>query len=433
MRTRQGVLWPLRIPVNLRFFVTASRRAIKVSEFSYELPKELIAQQPLPERTGGRLMLLDGTSGAIEHMSFSDFPSLTDRYDIVVLNDTRVIPARLFGAKQTGGRAELLIERVLDDERVLAQLKVSKAAKKGSEIEIQGHSGESEMAEVLGREGEFYELRFREGVSAILDRCGHVPLPPYIERDEGIDLALDRERYQTVFAAQDGGVAAPTAGLHFDRAMLDVIRDRGAYVDFCTLHVGAGTFQPVRTENVEDHSLHAEKVEVSDRLVKQIGRAWGREGRVIAVGTTTVRALESAAQTGVFGPFCGETNLFAYPGFEFRIVDAMVTNFHLPESSLLMLTAAFAGKEHVMNAYREAVKERYRFARLWIIGSHYETDDGHVRYGDLAGVSGSDEEDGGPPPTCARMAFGPLLAGRRADDATRARRHEQPAVCLDAR
>lgn len=334
---------------------------MKVSEFSYELPKDLIAQQPLPERTGGRLMLLDATSGAIEHMAVSDFPGLVRQHDIVVLNDTRVIPARMFGVKQTGGRAELLIERVLDDERVLAQLKVSKPAKKGSEIEIQGHSGEFERVEVLGRQGEFYELRFREGVSAMLDRCGHVPLPPYILRDEGIDLALDRERYQTVFAAQDGGVAAPTAGLHFDQAMLDAIRDRGAYVGFCTLHVGAGTFQPVRTENVEDHTLHSERVEVSDSLVKQIGRAWGREGRVIAVGTTTVRALESSVQAGVFGPHHGETELFVYPGFEFRIVDAMVTNFHLPESSLLMLAAAFAGKDHVMNAYHEAVKEHYRF------------------------------------------------------------------------
>lgn len=334
---------------------------MKVSEFSYELPKELIAQEPLPERTGGRLLCLDGPTGAIEHIAFAEFPNLVREHDIVVLNDTRVIPARMFGVKKSGGRAELLIERVLDDQRVLAQLKVSKAAKEGSELEIQGHGGESEMVEVLGRRGEFYELRFREGVSAMLDRCGHVPLPPYIEREEGIDLALDRERYQTVFAAQDGGVAAPTAGLHFDQAMLDAIRDRGAYVAFCTLHVGAGTFQPVRTQNVEEHQLHAERMEVTDSLVKQIGRAWGRKGRVIAVGTTTARALESAALSGVFGPHCGETELFIYPGFEFRVVDAMVTNFHLPGSSLLMLAAAFAGKDHAMNAYREAVNEGYRF------------------------------------------------------------------------
>ncbi|MEJ2133508.1 MAG: tRNA preQ1(34) S-adenosylmethionine ribosyltransferase-isomerase QueA, partial [Gammaproteobacteria bacterium] len=274
-------------------------------------------------------MYVDGATGDIEHLAFAEFPSLVRQYDIVVLNDTRVLPARMFGVKETGGRAELLIERVLDDKRVLAQLKVSKPAKAGSQIEIQGHGGESEMIEVLGREGDFYELRFREGVSAMLDRFGHVPLPPYIQREEGVDLALDRERYQTVFAAHDGGVAAPTAGLHFDQAMLDAIRDRGAYVGFCTLHVGAGTFQPVRTDTVEEHKLHSEHMEVSDSLVKQIGRAWGREGRVIAVGTTTARALESAARSGTFGPYDGETDLFIYPGYEFRIVDALVTNFHL--------------------------------------------------------------------------------------------------------
>lgn len=334
---------------------------MKVSEFRYDLPQELIAQEPLPERSGGRLMCLDGATGAIEHMAFAQFPTLVREHDIVVLNDTRVIPGRMLGVKQTGGRAELLVERVLDDERVLAQLKVSKPAKEGSKIKIQGHAGESGTVEVLGRRGEFYELRFREGVSAMLDRCGHVPLPPYIKRANGIDLALDRERYQTVFAARDGGVAAPTAGLHFDQKMLDAIRDRGAYVDFCTLHVGAGTFQPVRAEEVEEHRLHSEHMEVSDSLVKQVGRAWGRGGRVIAVGTTTARALESAVRDGVFGPYCGETELFIFPGFEFRVVDAIVTNFHLPESSLLMLAAAFAGKDHVLNAYREAVQEGYRF------------------------------------------------------------------------
>ncbi len=334
---------------------------MKVSEFYYELPEELIAQEPLPERTGGRLILLDGNSGAVEHMQFADLPNLLEEHDILVLNDTRVIEAHMFGVEHDGARAELWIERILDDERVLAQLRASEPTRDGSQIELQGHSGECEIAEVLGREGEFYELRFREGVSAVLDHCGHVPLPAYIKRREGVDLALDRERYQTVFAAHAGAVTAPTGGFHFDRALLDAVRERGADVGFCTLHVAAATFQPVRTETVEDHEPHTEWVEVSDTLAKQIARAWGREGRVIAVGITTVRALETAARSGVFGAYSGETDLYIHPGFEFRVVDALVANFHLPQSMLLISAAAFGGHAHLMRAYQEAIKERYRF------------------------------------------------------------------------
>ena len=334
---------------------------MKVSDFYYELPDELIAQEPLPERTGGRLIALDGDSGAIVHMLFSDLPKLLEEHDILVLNDTRVIAARMFGVEHDGARTELWIERILDDERVLAQLRDSEPIRKGRQIELKGHSGECEIAEVLGPKGEFYELHFREGVSAVLDHCGHLPLPSYINRHEGVDLALDRERYQTVFAAHDGAVTAPTGGFHFDRAMLDAVRERGADVGFCTLHVAAATFQTVRSETVEEHHPHTEWAEVPDTLVKQIGRAWGREGRVIAVGATTMRALETAARTGVFGAYSGETDLYIRPGFEFRVVDALVANFHLPESMLLISAAALAGHAHLLRAYREAIKERYRF------------------------------------------------------------------------
>lgn len=334
---------------------------MKVSEFYYDLPEELIAQEPLPERSGGRLIRLDGNSGAIEHMQFTDLPTLLEEHDILVLNDTRVIEAHMFGVEHDGARTELWIERILDDERVLAQLRGSEPTGTGGQIELQGHGGECEIAEVLGRRGEFYELCFREGVSVALDHCGHLPLPSYIKRHEGVDLALDRERYQTVFAAHDGAVTAPTGGFHFDQAMLEAVRERGADVGFCTLHVAAATFQPVRTDTIEEHHPYTEWVEVSDTVVKQIARAWGREGRVIAVGTTTMRALETAARSGAFGAYSGETDLYIHPGFEFRVVDAIVANFHLPESMLLISAAALGGHAHLMSAYQEAIKERYRF------------------------------------------------------------------------
>lgn len=334
---------------------------MKVSEFNYELPEELIAQQPLPERTGGRLIRLDGNSGAIDHMRFTDLPILLEKHDVLVLNDTRVIAGHMFGVEHDGVSAELLIERILDDERVLAQLNVPEPIDIGSRVELQGHSGEGEIAEVVDRCGAFYELRFPEGVSAVLDHCGHLPLPPYIKRQGRADLALDQERYQTVFAAHDGAVAAPSGGLGFDDNLLEAVRARGADVGFCTLHAASATMQPVCTRRVEDYQPPAEWVEVPDRLVKQIARAWGREGRVVAVGATTLRALETAAASGRFGSYCGETDLYIHPGFHFRVVDALIANFQLPRSMVLISAAAFAGHEHLMRAYREAIREHYRF------------------------------------------------------------------------
>jgi S-adenosylmethionine:tRNA ribosyltransferase-isomerase len=334
---------------------------MRVSDFYYELPDELIAQRPLPERTGGRLIRLDGDTGAIEHLRFADIPGLLEPHDVLVLNDTRVIAARMFGVEHDGKAADLWIERILDEERVLARLHAPEPVDTGCRIELQGHSGESEIAEVLGCKGEFYELRFPESVNAVLDHCGHLPLPPYIKRPERIDLELDLERYQTVFAAHDGAVAAASGGLGFDESILEAVRERGADVGFCTLHVGAATVEPVCTQTVEEYHPPTEWVEVPDTLVKQIARAWGRDGRVVAVGATTLRALETAALSGSLGSYSGETDLYIRPGFHFRVVDALIANFHQPQSMVLISAAAFAGHDHLMHAYREAIQEQYRF------------------------------------------------------------------------
>ncbi len=321
--------------------------------FHYDLPAELIAQTPLPQRSASRLLALDGKTGAIADRHFIDLVDWLEPADLLVLNDTRVLPARLTGHKVSGGRIELLLERLLGERSGRFQIRASRSPKVGAQIVLDGNV----RAQVSGRHGDLFDLSFDCELLSHLEEYGAIPLPPYIDR---IPDAADSTRYQTVFATQPGAVAAPTAGLHFDVAMLDAISAHSVEHGWLTLHVGAGTFSPVRTEKIEDHHLHAERVEVSAVLCDQIARARERGGRIIAVGTTTVRALETAGLGGL-APFSGETDLFITPGFRFRLVDAIVTNFHLPESTLLMLVAAYAGHDNVMRAYHHAMAERYRF------------------------------------------------------------------------
>ncbi|HMW42529.1 MAG TPA: tRNA preQ1(34) S-adenosylmethionine ribosyltransferase-isomerase QueA [Plasticicumulans sp.] len=327
------------------------------SDFHFDLPPELIAQQPPAERGDSRLLALDGTDGRLQDARFDDLPGFLRAGDLLVFNDTRVIPARLHGIKAgSGGRVEVLVERILDARRVLAHLRASKSPKPGTRLWLEQAVG----AVVLGRAGELYELGFEDArpVPAILDAHGHIPLPPYIDRP---DAPADAERYQTVYARAPGAVAAPTAGLHFTPAMLERLAAAGIGRAFVTLHVGAGTFQPVRTEHISEHRMHAESVEVSAGTVAAVAAARARGARVVAVGTTAVRSLESAAAGGELRPFAGDTDIFITPGYRFRVVDALVTNFHLPESTLLMLVSALAGHAQVMAAYRHAVAARYRF------------------------------------------------------------------------
>ena len=319
---------------------------MKLAEFDYPLPKELIAQRPARERTASRLLHLDGKSGAIRDLTFADLPGLVDARDAVVLNDTRVIKARLFGKKASGGRVELFIERITGEHEALGLMRAGHSPKAGVRLTV----GDGAAVEVLGREEDLYRVRFAEPVAEVLERCGSVPLPPYITHRPGPE---DSARYQTVYARNPGAVAAPTAGLHFDESMLQKISEKGASISRITLHVGAGTFQPVRAENIEEHRMHRERYEVPRETMEAIA---GR--RVLAVGTTSLRALESAALSGAPS---GETDLFIHPGFRFQVVDRLLTNFHLPHSSLLMLVAAFAGLENVRNAYAHAIRERYRF------------------------------------------------------------------------
>lgn len=336
---------------------------MKKSDFHYDLPPELIAQAPLAERTASRLLVVSPGPGdaALQDRVFRDLPELLDPGDLLVFNDTRVIPARLFGHKATGGRVEILIERLLGGADARVQLGVSKSPKPGARIALDAGGD----LEVLGREGEFYLVRFHvtESLEQFLLHAGRLPLPPYIQREPGQD---DDERYQTVFAREVGAVAAPTAGLHFDEALLDRLRARGVQFAHVTLHVGAGTFQPVRVDDLDQHVMHSEWLNVGASLIEQIRRTREAGGRVVAVGTTVVRALESATRTSETGervlqPFAGETRLFILPGYRIRSVDALITNFHLPESTLLMLVSAFAGKERVFAAYEHAIRERYRF------------------------------------------------------------------------
>jgi S-adenosylmethionine:tRNA ribosyltransferase-isomerase len=329
---------------------------LRKSEFHYDLPAALIAQTPLAERTASRLLCLDGATGHIDDRFFADLPALLQRGDLLVFNDTRVIPARVFGEKDTGGRIELLVERVLDERRVLAQCRASKPPKPEQWLHLDG----GVQARVLARHGEFYEIEFAiaEPLVKVLERIGHMPLPPYIARP---DALADRERYQTVFAQIPGAVAAPTAGLHFDDALLTRLDQMGVERAFVTLHVGAGTFQPLRVDDVAQHRMHSEWLEIGADTTARVHAAKRAGRRVIAVGTTVVRALETAAADGCIRSFRGETDIFITPGYRFRIVDALITNFHLPESTLLMLVCAFGGKENVLSAYRHAVAAHYRF------------------------------------------------------------------------
>lgn len=326
------------------------------SDFHYRLPDELIAQRPAAERRGSRLLCLDGQDGTLADRQFADLPGLLRPGDLLVFNDTRVIPARLFGKKESGGAVEVLVERITGEQEVLAHVRASKSPKAGSWLTLE----ENVEVEVTGRDGALFALRFPGPVLELLKRYGRMPLPPYIEREAG---EADAERYQTVYASKEGAVAAPTAGLHFDEAMLAHLNEMGVESAYVTLHVGAGTFQPVRVDDIREHHMHAEYIEVPESVVEAVERTRARDGRVIAVGTTVVRSLESAAQAhgGTLAAYSGETDIFIYPGYEFLVIDALLTNFHLPESTLLMLVSAFAGYDHVMAAYRHAVEQRYRF------------------------------------------------------------------------
>jgi len=329
---------------------------LKKSDFHFDLPPELIAQQPLAERSAGRLLVLDAVAESMVDRQLRELPELLRAGDLLVFNDTRVLPARLFGRKVSGGAVEILVERVTGSHEATVQLGVSKKPKEGSAIEL----ADGTLARVLGREGEFFRLRFEstESLEKLLLRLGRMPLPPYIERDPG---AADNERYQTIFAREPGAVAAPTAGLHFDTNLLDRLAARGIESAHITLHVGAGTFQPMRAEKLEDHVMHREWLNVGAELIEKIQHTRAAGGRVIAVGTTVVRALESASRDGVLEPFAGETQIFIFPGYRFTSIDGLLTNFHLPQSTLLMLVSALAGREFILDAYRHAVEQRYRF------------------------------------------------------------------------
>lgn len=327
---------------------------MRTDQFDFDLPEQLIAQHPPEQRGASRLLYAH--DGALEDHAFADLLQLVGPDDVLVLNDTRVIKARLFGSKDSGGRVEVLVERVLDEHEVLAQVRASKSPKIGTRM----HLADAFDAEMLGREGEFFRLSFLGGetVLALLERYGRLPLPPYITH--GAD-AEDEQRYQTVFARAAGAVAAPTAGLHFDEALLQGLRDRGVKIAYVTLHVGAGTFQPVRAEHIREHAMHSERYEIPQATVEAIAHARVAGGRVVAVGTTSLRALESAAAEGALHAGSGETRIFITPGYRFRVVDVLLTNFHLPRSTLLMLVCAFGGMNEMLAAYRHAVAQQYRF------------------------------------------------------------------------
>ena len=329
---------------------------MKKSDFNYHLPAELIAQKPLAQRSASRLLQLNKQTGSVVDAQFSDFIDLLTSDDLLVFNDTRVIPARLFANKETGGKVEILIERIEDTRLALAHVRASKSPKPGSMLHLQNGT----TCSVLGREDDLFRLQFNTELTLLelLAEIGHMPLPPYIERADDKD---DLERYQTVFAKQAGAVAAPTAGLHFDQEIMQKLEQKGIAKTFVTLHVGSGTFQPVRVDDLSQHVMHKEFFQVSDTCVQAVREAKQRGGRVVAIGTTAVRALESASVSGELQSGCGDTQLFITPGYRFKTVDAMLTNFHLPESTLLMLISAFAGYDAVMAAYQHAIKQRYRF------------------------------------------------------------------------
>jgi S-adenosylmethionine:tRNA ribosyltransferase-isomerase len=329
---------------------------LKKSDFDFELPPELIAQVPLPERSASRMLLLDVAANLRQDRMFRELPEFLRPGDLLVFNDTRVLPARLYGRKDTGGAVEILIERITGAHAATVQLGVSKKPKPGGRIEL----ADGSHAVVLGRDENFFQLHFEapEPLEKLLLKLGEMPLPPYIERHAD---ASDMERYQTVFAREPGAVAAPTAGLHFDESILASLHKRGVDFGYVTLHVGAGTFQPVRAEELKDHHMHREWLNVGASLVEQIRRTRATGGRVIAVGTTVVRALESTSKDGELHPFAGETQIFIFPGYRITSIDGLLTNFHLPQSTLLMLVSALAGREFMLDAYRHAVEQHYRF------------------------------------------------------------------------
>lgn len=337
---------------------------MQVTDFHFELPEHLIAKAPKNERSSSKLMVLDGNTGNIEHKVFTDILSYVEAGDLLIFNNTRVIPARLFGQKESGGKVEILVERLLDESSVLAHVRANKAPKPGNVLILEG----SIKAEMVQRHDDLFELKFETttNVLDILEQRGHMPLPPYIDRP---DTEADRERYQTVYNEKPGAVAAPTAGLHFTDELLSQLRDKGVQTEFVTLHVGAGTFQSIRVDNVTDHKMHAEYAEVPQHVVDAIVATKAKGKKVIAVGTTSVRSVESAAwksamktnEWSELKPLMGETDIFIYPGYEFKVIDAMITNFHLPESTLIMLVSAFSGQNNILNAYRCAVENDYRF------------------------------------------------------------------------
>ena len=331
---------------------------MRVADFSFDLPDELIARFPKADRTSSRLLSLNGPTGEIEHKIFSDILELVNENDLLVFNNTKVIPARMFGQKESGGKVEVLVERVLDEHRVLAHIRASKSPKPGNVLILEGKA----KAIMVARHDTLFELEFdrSENVLDILNDVGHMPLPPYIDRP---DNEADRERYQTVYGEKPGAVAAPTAGLHFDDKLMTALKDKGVQMAFVTLHVGAGTFQPVRVESVDEHIMHSEYIEVPQDVVDAVASTKAKGGRVIAIGTTSVRSLESAAKIhgGKLDTYFGDTDIFIFPGYQFNVVDAMVTNFHLPESTLIMLVSAFAGQDNIMGAYNTAIEQQYRF------------------------------------------------------------------------
>lgn len=328
---------------------------MKLSDFHYELPPELIAQQPLEQRSASRLLCFNRQSGQLSDKHFNELPAVLRPGDLLVFNNTKVIPARMFGFKASGGRIEILVERLLNKNECLAQIRASKSPKPGGKLILEDGS----QLLMLGRQDGFFHLQSVDtDLMSLLQNLGHMPLPPYITRE---DNKADRRRYQTVYAQTPGAVAAPTAGLHFDQDLLKQLEEEGIQSTTVTLHVGAGTFQPVRVDQIEDHLMHAEWLEVSQAACDAIADTKSRGGRVVAVGTTAVRSLETAAQGGVLKPFTGDSRIFIYPPYQFRVVDAMITNFHLPESTLLMLVSAFAGHEPTLAAYRHAVEQSYRF------------------------------------------------------------------------
>lgn len=338
---------------------------MKTREFHYQLPEHLIAQRPGDVRSHSRLLHYSREDKSISHHQFSDIVDLINPEDLLVFNNTRVIPARMYGIKETGGKVEILVERLTSEHRCLAHVKASKTPKAGSLLRLQDPNTEHQdrssplTVTVEGREGELFVLSSGStSMAEIMENIGHMPLPPYISRD---DTSEDFSRYQTVYAATPGAVAAPTAGLHFDEGLLDKLENKGVDSAFVTLHVGAGTFQPVRSEQIEDHQMHYEYLVVPQETVDKCQQTRHNGGRIIAVGTTTVRSLETASQNGELDTYEGETDIFIYPGYQFRSVDALITNFHLPESTLLMLISAFAGKDEMMRCYAEAVHEEYRF------------------------------------------------------------------------